>query len=102
MTEITTLGLDLAKMVVSLCAEDANGRVVVQRTLRREAVRGWLVQQPPCLVGMEACSSAHWFARVPSEPHIGSTSGPSVASFPRQPRAQRAEDGDDAASRSGS
>ena len=63
MSEITTVGLDLAKRVVSLCGEDATGRVVMQRTLRREAVLGWFVQRPPCRVGMEACSSAHWFAR---------------------------------------
>ena len=63
MTEITTVGLDLAKRVVSLCGEDAAGRVVVRRTLRREAVLGWFAQRLPCLVGMEACASAHWFAR---------------------------------------
>jgi transposase len=63
MNEITTVGLDLAKRVVSLCAEDAAGRVVLRRTLRREAVLGWFAQRPPCVVGMEACSSAHWFAR---------------------------------------
>jgi len=63
MTEITTVGLDLAKRVVSLCGENATGRVVMQRTLRREAVLGWFAQRPPCLVGMEACASAHWFAR---------------------------------------
>lgn len=63
MNEITTVGLDLAKRVVSLCGEDASGRIVIQRTLRREAVLGWFAQRAPCLVGMEACSSAHWFAR---------------------------------------
>jgi transposase len=63
MNEITTVGLDLAKRVVSLCGEDAHGRVVAQRTLRREAVLGWFAGRAPCLVGMEACSSAHWFAR---------------------------------------
>lgn len=63
MEQITTVGLDLAKRVVSLCAEDAAGRVVLQRTLRRETVLSWFAQRPPCLVGMEACASAHWFAR---------------------------------------
>jgi transposase len=63
MNEITTVGLDLAKRVVSLCGEDGSGHVVVQRTLRREAVLGWFAQRRPCLVGMEACASAHWFAR---------------------------------------
>ena len=62
MSEITTVGLDLAKQVMSLCGEDATGRVVLQRTLRREAVLAWFVQRPPCLVGMEACAGAHWFA----------------------------------------
>src|SRR4029434_8575334 len=57
------VGLELARLWVSLCGEDVSGRVVVQRTLRREAVLAWFVQRPPCLVGMEACSSAHWFAR---------------------------------------
>ncbi len=63
MTEMTTVGLDLAKRVVSLCGEDATGRVLVQRVLRREAVLTWFAARPACLVGMEACASAHWFAR---------------------------------------
>ncbi len=63
MGEITTVGLDLAKRVVSLCAADGGGHVVLQRTLRREAVLAWFAQRPPCLVGMEACSSARWFSR---------------------------------------
>jgi len=63
MGEITTVGLDLAKRVVSVCGEDASGRVVVRRTLRRDAVLAWFVQRPACVVGMEACASAHWFAR---------------------------------------
>jgi transposase len=63
MSEITTVGLDLAKRVVSLCGEDGSGRVVVQRTMRRDAVLGWFAQRPPCLIGMEACASSHWFAR---------------------------------------
>jgi len=62
MSEITTVGLDLAKQVMSLCGEDAAGRVVLQRTLRREAVLAWFVQRPPCLVEMEACAGGHWFA----------------------------------------
>ena len=63
MHEITTVGLDLAKRVVSLCGENGDGRVVVQRSLRREAVLGWFANRRPCLIGMEACGSAHWFAR---------------------------------------
>ena len=51
MNEITTVGLDLAKRVVSVCGEDAAGRVVVQRSLRREAVLDWSSQRPPCVIG---------------------------------------------------
>ena len=63
MREITTVGLDLAKRVVSLWGEDGSGRVVVHRTLRREAVLAWFAQRPPCFVGIEACASAQWLAR---------------------------------------
>jgi len=47
MSEITTVGLDLAKRVVSLCGEDAAGRMVLQRTLRHEAVLTWFAQRTP-------------------------------------------------------
>jgi hypothetical protein len=46
MSEITTVGLDLAKRVVSVHAEDAKGRVVLRRTLRRESLLDWFVQRP--------------------------------------------------------
>jgi transposase len=63
MGEITTVGLDLAKRVVQLHAEDGAGRVVERRTLRREALLEWFARRPGCVVGMEACASAHHFAR---------------------------------------
>ena len=71
---IATVGLDLAWRVVSVRGEDASRRVVMRRTLRREAVLAWFVQRPACVVGMEACASAHWFAReleaLGHRPHI--------------------------------
>ena len=63
MGEITTVGLDLAKRVVQLHAEDGMGRVVLRRTLKREGVLTWFAQRSSCLVAMEACASAHYFAR---------------------------------------
>jgi len=95
MSEITTVGLDLAKRVVSLCGEDATGRVVVQRTLRREAVLAWFVQRPPCLVGMEACSSAHWFARELAA--LGHTARIIAPEFVRPVRLSGKNDANDAA-----
>lgn len=95
MNEITTVGLDLAKRVVSLCGEDAMGRVVVRRTLRREAVLGWFVQRPACLVGMEACSSAHWFARELAA--LGHTARIIAPEFVRPFRVSGKNDANDAA-----
>jgi transposase len=95
MSEITTVGLDLAKRVVSLCGEDAGGRVVLQRTLRREAVLVWLVQRPPCLVGMEACASAHWFARELAA--LGHTARMIAPEFVRPFRLSGKNDANDAA-----
>lgn len=95
MNEITTVGLDLAKRVVSLCGEDGAGRIVVQRTLRREAVLGWFAQRPPCLVGMEACASAHWFARELTA--LGHTARIMAPEFVRPFRLSGKNDANDAA-----
>jgi transposase len=58
------IGLDLAKNVFQLHGIDAPGAVKLRRQLRRAAVEKFFAQLPPCLVGMEACSSAHHWARV--------------------------------------
>jgi transposase len=64
MSEISTIGLDLAKNVFQVHAVDASGRVVLRRQLRRGAVEKFFAKLPPCTVGMEACGSAHHWARV--------------------------------------
>jgi transposase len=64
MTKISTIGLDLAKNVFQLHGVDESGKVVLRRQLRRAAVEKFFAQLPPCLVGMEACGSAHHWARV--------------------------------------
>src|SRR5213082_1828148 len=64
MTKISTIGLDLAKNVFQVHGVDEFGAVVVKRQLRRAAVEKFFAQLPPCLVGMEACGSAHHWARV--------------------------------------
>jgi transposase len=95
MDEITTVGLDLAKRVVSRCGEDAAGRVVVEPTLRREAVLAWFGQRRPCLVGMEACASAHWFARELAA--LGHTARVMAPEFVRPFRLSGKNDANDAA-----
>ena len=64
LSNVTTVGLDLAKHVFQVHAVDAVGRVVVARALRRGEVTDLFAALPPCLVGLEACGSAHHWART--------------------------------------
>lgn len=63
MTEITTIGVDLAKSVFQLHGVDRSGKTIIRRQLRRSEMLGFFQDLPGCLVGMEACSSAHYWAR---------------------------------------
>ncbi len=60
---IATIGLDLAKNVFQVHGVDARGHVVLKKTLRRAQVAVFFGQLAPCLVGMEACGGAHFWAR---------------------------------------
>ena len=60
---VTTIGLDLAKTVFQVHGVDAHGKVVLQKQLTRAKVLGFFAKQAPCLIGMEACSGAHYWAR---------------------------------------
>jgi transposase len=61
--KITTIGIDLAKSVFQVHGVDARGKAVLRKQLKRKEVRPFFAQLPPCLVGMEACGSAHYWAR---------------------------------------
>ena len=61
--DITTIGFDLAKTVFQVHGADAEGRPVLRRKLRRGKVLAFFAGLPSCLVGMEACASAHYWAR---------------------------------------
>tara|TARA_R110000868_G_scaffold143571_1_gene361791 strand:- start:25148 stop:26170 length:1023 start_codon:yes stop_codon:yes gene_type:complete len=63
MTQITVIGLDLAKRVFQVHGADGDGQPVLRRKLRRAQVRTFFSELPPCLIGMEACASAHHWAR---------------------------------------
>lgn len=56
-------GIDLAKSVFQIHGVDAQDRVVVQRQLRRHQMQAFFAKRPPALIGMEACGSAHYWAR---------------------------------------
>src|SRR5208282_3248170 len=63
MREVTTVGLDIAKSVFQVHGVDAEGTVVVQRRLTRARVLLFFEKLTPCMVGIEACASAHHWAR---------------------------------------
>jgi transposase len=61
--KVTALGIDLAKNVFSVHGVDGRGKTVVHRGLRRRQLLPFMRQLEPCLVGMEACGGAHYWAR---------------------------------------
>lgn len=63
MNHITTIGLDLAKRVFQVHGVDQDGPPVLKKQLRRGQVVTFFAKLSPCLIGMEACSSAHHWAR---------------------------------------
>jgi transposase len=63
MTEVSTIGLDIAKRVFQVHGVDEAGAVVFRRQLRRTEVVKFFAKLAPCLVGLEACGSAHYWGR---------------------------------------
>ncbi|MGF6812586.1 transposase [Paraburkholderia sp. Clong3] len=63
MNAIARIGVDLSKNVMQIHAVDHMGRVVVRKAVTRANFLNWFVNVPPCLVAMEACSGAHYWAR---------------------------------------
>jgi transposase len=61
--KVTTVGVDLAKNVFQIHAVDERGKVVVRKQLKRDQVAAFFAKLEPCLVGIEACASAHHWAR---------------------------------------
>lgn len=63
MKEVTTIGLDIAKHVFQAHGVAADGEVVFRRKLRRNEVTVFFAGLPSCLIGIEACATAHFWAR---------------------------------------
>ena len=62
--EIRKIGIDLAKNSFQLYAEDAVGKKVMNRKMNKKQLKEFMIRQQPCLVGMEACGTAHYWARL--------------------------------------
>ena len=79
MGQVITIGLDIAKSVFQVHGVDAVGEVGVRRQIRRGQVLQFFAKQPACLVDIEACASAHYWAReltsLGSKPNQGLEAG---------------------------
>lgn len=70
MSELTIVGIDLAKSVFQIHGVDENGKVLVRRQLRRGQLLAFFEERPRCLIGMEACAGAHdWGRRLQEMGH---------------------------------
>ena len=65
--KITRVGIDLAKELFQVHGVDGGDKAVVRRRLRRSEMTTYFKKLPPCLIGMEACASSHYWARILSE-----------------------------------
>jgi transposase len=63
MQSVRTIGLDIAKSIFQVHGVDAHGKVVVRRQLKRRYLLAFFKKLPPCLVGIEACATAHYWSR---------------------------------------
>src|SRR3989475_1712982 len=89
MEKSTTAGIDLAKRVFALHGVDDAGRVGLRKTVRREHLMQTVAALPPCLIGMEACSGAHeWARRFQELGHTGRLMAPGFVA-PYRERGQK-------------
>ena len=63
MQSVTTIGFDIAKSVFQVHGIGGEGEVVIRRQLKRRHVLVFFQKLPPCLVGIEACASSHYWSR---------------------------------------
>jgi transposase len=61
--KLTTIGIDLAKSVFQLHGVDVHGKALLRKQLKRSQMASFFANLEPCLIGMEACGSAHYWAR---------------------------------------
>src|ERR1035437_10015656 len=95
MQAITAIGLDIAKSVFQVHGIDAEDKVIIRRQLKRRYVLAFFQKLAPCLVGIEACASSHYWSReLKALGHtvrlMGWCSPSNVGRAPRTDRARRA------------
>ncbi len=87
MNEITTVGVDLAKELIVVCAGDSSGKALFLKQFGCAGFAAWAANLPPCAIGMEACSSAHhWAKRLSALPGIGPITASALLATVTNPR----------------
>jgi transposase len=92
--KVKRIGIDLAKQMFQVHGVDQHGKVVIRKQLTRGKIRAFIAQLSPCLIGMEACASAHYWAREFSQ--FGHTVRLMAPQFVRPDRKNPKNDGNDA------
>jgi transposase len=84
--QIITIGLDIAKNVFQVHGIDASEKVVIRKQLRRGKVMAFFKAVTPCLIGVEACATAHYWERELAKlGHEVRHDRPVQTSFPADP-----------------
>ena len=65
--KVTRVGVDLAKDLFQVHGVDGQGKTVLRRKLRRSEMTTYFKKLPACMIGLEACASSHYWARILSE-----------------------------------
>ena len=89
MEKITTVGIDLAKNTFSLHGVDGRGQLALRKTVSRSRLMELVAQLPPCLIGLEASSGAHEWARLPGVRSHRANHGAQVRSALPEERQER-------------
>jgi transposase len=87
--KITTIGIDLAKTLFQLHGVDKHGKAGLRKQLKRKDVLSFFANLEPCLIGMEACGSAHYWARKLSAGPYGAADGAAVREAVREDEQER-------------
>lgn len=82
--KITTVGIDLAKNVFQVHGVDEHGKEVVRKKLDRSKVLEYFIKLQPCLIGMEACGRAHYWAQARGIRTYGQADGAAIREAVRE------------------
>lgn len=63
MDNLNVIGIDIAKNVIQIYGTDSKGKLIIKKRLKRDNFLAFMANLPNCLIGMEACAGAHYWAK---------------------------------------